>query len=80
MLRAARDELGIAPVRPRQVSCASGEDYRLSVVSASTWEGTIRNAKPSQHDALQFVSRDEAGRLPLADPRLLDLFEHAGRG
>lgn len=80
MLRAARDELGIAPQDPRHVASFSGADFELNVFSASVWEGRIRNAEPRQHDALAFVSRDEASRLPLADPRLLDLFEHADRG
>ena len=78
MLRAARDELGIAPQRPQQVASFVGDDYELSVFSAVNWDGTIRNAKPQQHDTLAFVSRNEASQLPLADPRLLDLFEHVG--
>jgi RNA polymerase sigma-70 factor, ECF subfamily len=78
MLRASRDELGIAPHRPQQAAAFVGADFELSVFSAASWEGQIRNAKPRQHDTLRFVSWDEATQLPLADSRLLDLFEHAG--
>jgi 8-oxo-dGTP diphosphatase len=73
-VRAAKTEVGISAVDPEPLATASGDDFSLTLMRATTWAGEPHNGKPTQHDAIRFFSRDEASRLRLANPRYLELF------
>jgi len=78
-VRAARKELGISAVNPTLLAEVSGDDFLMTLMQASTWEGEPHNIAPAQHDAIGFFSCDEASRLRLADRKYLELFDRAAR-
>jgi ADP-ribose pyrophosphatase YjhB (NUDIX family) len=75
-VRAAKKELGISAVNPTLLAEVTEDDFSLTLMQASTWEGEPHNIAPAQHDAIGFFARDEASRLRLADRRYLELFDH----
>jgi RNA polymerase sigma-70 factor, ECF subfamily len=74
-VRAARKELGIWTVDPEPLAQVTGDDFTLTLVKATAWEGEPRNVMPAEHDAIGFFTREEAARLELANPRYLELFD-----
>ena len=77
MLREADEELGIRPTAWREVTrVTQAGSFELVLFAVNAWEGTAQNSAPNEHDALEWLSLDEARALPLADAaysRLLDM-------
>jgi 8-oxo-dGTP pyrophosphatase MutT (NUDIX family) len=74
-VRAAREELRISVTAPELVEQVTGDDFRLTLFQAHSWEGEPRNAAPGQHTDVAFVTRDQAARMSLASPSILTLFD-----
>jgi RNA polymerase sigma-70 factor (ECF subfamily) len=78
-VRAAKKEVGISAVNPTLLAEVSGDDFSMTLMLATAWEGEPHNITPAEHDAIGFFSRDEACRLRLADRRYLELFDRNAR-
>lgn len=74
-VRAARQKVNIALTNPRLLAEHCEEDFRLAVYLGMDWTGEPRNLVRSHHEEVRFVTREEAAQLPLADRRLLTLFD-----
>jgi RNA polymerase sigma factor (sigma-70 family) len=74
-IRTARTELGVSAVDPQPLAEVSGDDFSLTLLRISSWEGEPRNAAPTQHDAIGFFTREQASRLHLADRKYMGLFQ-----
>jgi RNA polymerase sigma-70 factor (ECF subfamily) len=78
-VRAAKNELGVSAGELELLAEVCGDDFSLTLMQATTWEGEPHNGSPTEHDAIGFFSRDEASRLRLANRRYLQLFDRAVR-
>jgi RNA polymerase sigma-70 factor, ECF subfamily len=74
-VRAARKELGVSTVDPKPLAQVTGDDFSLTLIKATVWDGQPRNVKPAEHDAIGFFTRDQAARLDLANRGYLELFD-----
>ena len=73
--RAARQKVDISLTNPRLVSEHCEDDFRLAVYLSVDWSGAPRNLVQSHHCEIRLFTREEARQLPLADRRLLTLFD-----
>ena len=74
-VRAARHKVGVGVTNPHLWAEHSEDDFRLTLFAGADWVGEPRNLWPSQHDEIGLFSREQAARLPLADARLMMLFD-----
>lgn len=74
-VRAARYKVGVGVTNPHLWVEHSEDDFRLTLFAGADWVGEPRNLWPAQHEEIGLFSREQAARLPLADPRLLRLFD-----
>jgi mutator protein MutT len=70
LVRELREELGVTPLAWEHLATGHEGGVTLHVYRVRRWDGTPRNARPDEHDALAWVSADEASGLPLAHPAL----------
>lgn len=77
-VRAARQEVNIALTNPRLLAEYCEDDFRLAVYLGMDWTGEPRNLVQGHHEEVRLVTREEAAQLPLADRRLLTLFDQSG--
>ncbi len=73
LTRELREELGIVAHADGPAARVVTDDYEMDVFVVRTWDGTIGNRAPGEHDDLAFVTLAEAARLELADVNLLPL-------
>lgn len=82
--RELQEEIGVMPVRVRALA-----EYQVADVDAGTawllvylvtkWRGEPENCLPEEHDALAWLTVDQASALELASPLYPDLFHRAAR-
>lgn len=77
-VRAAKHKLGIGVTNPRLWGEYSEDDFRLTLFVGDHWDGEPRNLWRAQHREIALFTRRQAARLPLADRRLLALFDRSG--
>ncbi len=85
LVRELREELGVIPTEWREYAVrrapAQSDDgtdtIRLHVFLVTVWRGEPRNLQADEHDALAWVTADEAAGLALAHSSYPALFRRA---
>lgn len=82
--RELQEELGVTPVRARllaeyQIADAGAGTAWLLVYLVTEWRGEPENRLPEEHDAVAWLTIDQANALDLASPLYPDLFRRAER-
>ena len=70
LVREVSEELGVTALARQHLATGHEGRVTLHVYRVTRWDGTPRNARPDEHDALAWVSADAVGRLLLAHPGL----------
>lgn len=70
LVRELREELDVTPTAWTHLATTRDGDVTLHLYRVTCWDGTPRNRQPEEHDALAWVSVDDACRLPLAHAAL----------
>lgn len=66
LARELGEELAITPTAWEHLATEREQGVTLHLYRVSRWDGIPRNVQPEEHDALAWVSADDACRLPLA--------------
>jgi len=83
LVRELKEELGIVATAYASLgtfdvlSHESNESYKYHVYLVTAWRGTIANLQLEEHSEIRWVTPEDSSNLELADPRYVQLFQHA---
>lgn len=76
-VRAAKHKLGVGVTNPQLWGEHCEDDFRLTLFVGDHWDGEPRNLEWQHHREIGLFTRQQAAALPLADRRLLRLFDRS---
>jgi 8-oxo-dGTP diphosphatase len=78
LVRELAEELGVRATKPTSSPLVriQSEGLDLAIYSVRTWDGSVRNLDPEEHDGLGWFREADLRDLKLADPRYLSLLSN----